>query len=87
MHGVRDRRGGTDDPDLTDAFGAHRIHVRVVISTSMDEVFPIRVRERTSSVPSYYLIPVLLVIMSLAIVGLIYWGGFIEERRNGRARG
>jgi hypothetical protein len=35
-------------------------------------------------VPDYYLIPILLVLMSLAIVGLIYWGGFIEERRNSR---
>jgi len=33
-------------------------------------------------VPSYYVIPVLLVIMSLALMGLIYWGGFVEERRN-----
>lgn len=35
---------------------------------------------------SYYLIPILLVIMSLALTGLLYWGGFVEERRNGRAR-
>jgi hypothetical protein len=37
-------------------------------------------------VPDYYLIPLLLVLMSLAIVGLIYWGGFAEERRNGRSK-
>jgi hypothetical protein len=38
-------------------------------------------------VPDYYLIPVLLVVMSLGIMALIYWGGFVEERRNGnRAR-
>lgn len=36
-------------------------------------------------VPSYYLIPVLLVIMSVALLALIYWGSFIEERRNSRA--
>jgi len=32
--------------------------------------------------PSYYLIPALLVIMSLALMALIYWGSFVEERRN-----
>jgi hypothetical protein len=38
-------------------------------------------------VPDYYLIPLLLVVMSLGLTALIYWGGFIEERRNGnRAR-
>lgn len=35
--------------------------------------------------PSYYAIPLFLVILSLALVGLLYWGGFIEERRNGRS--
>lgn len=34
-------------------------------------------------VPDYILIPILLVIMSLGLVALIYWGGFVEERRNG----
>jgi hypothetical protein len=33
-------------------------------------------------VPSYFVIPVLLVVMSVAIMALIYWGGFVEERRN-----
>lgn len=37
-------------------------------------------------VASYYLIPILLVVMSLALTALLYWGGFAEERRNGRAR-
>jgi hypothetical protein len=37
-------------------------------------------------VPSYYLIPLLLVAMSVGLLALIYWGGFIEERRNGRTR-
>jgi hypothetical protein len=37
-------------------------------------------------VASYYLIPILLVIMSLALTALLYWGGFVEERRNRRAR-
>jgi len=37
-------------------------------------------------VPSYYFIPWLLVAMSLGLVALIYWGGFVEERRNGRPR-
>ena len=32
--------------------------------------------------PDYILIPILLVVMSLALMGLIYWGGFVEERRN-----
>jgi hypothetical protein len=36
--------------------------------------------------PSYYLIPWLLVAMSVILAGLIYWGGFIEERRNSRPR-
>jgi hypothetical protein len=35
--------------------------------------------------PSYYAIPLFLVILSLALVGLLYWGGFVEERRNGRS--
>lgn len=34
------------------------------------------------SVPSYYLIPILLVIMSVGLMALIYWGSFVEERRN-----
>jgi hypothetical protein len=33
-------------------------------------------------VPDYYLIPLLLVVMSLGLTALIYWGGFVEERRN-----
>ena len=36
--------------------------------------------------PSYYLIPILLVIMSLGLTALMYWGGFVEERRNARPR-
>jgi hypothetical protein len=35
--------------------------------------------------PSYYLIPLLLVVMSLALVAALYWGGFVEERRNSRS--
>jgi hypothetical protein len=35
-------------------------------------------------VPSYFLIPILLVVMSLVLVALLYWGGFVEEKRNGR---
>ena len=35
-------------------------------------------------VPDYVLIPILLVILSLALTALLYWGGFVEERRNGR---
>lgn|GEM_PF-2026260 len=34
--------------------------------------------------PDYVLIPILLVILSLALTALLYWGGFVEERRNGR---
>ncbi len=36
--------------------------------------------------PSYYLIPLLLVLMCLGLVALIYWGGFVEERRNDARR-
>ena len=36
-------------------------------------------------VPSYYIIPVLLVVMSVALLAVIYWGSFIEERRNKNA--
>jgi hypothetical protein len=32
------------------------------------------------------LVPWLLVVMCLALLALISWGGFIEERRNGRRR-
>jgi hypothetical protein len=32
-----------------------------------------------------FTVPILLVILSLALLGLIYWGGFVEERRNARA--
>jgi hypothetical protein len=34
--------------------------------------------------PDYILIPILLVLMSVGLVALIYWGGFVEERRNKR---
>jgi len=37
-------------------------------------------------VQSYVVIPVLLIILSVALVGVLYWGGFIEERRNGRSK-
>ena len=37
--------------------------------------------------PSYYVIPWSLVVLSLILTGLLYWGGFVEERRNGRTRG
>ena len=37
-------------------------------------------------VPDYILIPLLLVLMSIGLTALIYWGSFVEERRNkGRA--
>ena len=36
--------------------------------------------------PSYYLVPLLLVAMCLGLLALIYWGGFVEERRNKRTR-
>jgi hypothetical protein len=35
-------------------------------------------------VPDYYAIPILLVVLSLVLVGLLYWGGLVEERRNAR---
>ncbi len=34
----------------------------------------------------YYTIPILLVVMSLGLVGLIYWGASVEEKRNGRVK-
>jgi hypothetical protein len=33
-------------------------------------------------VPDYILIPLLLVLMSVGLMALIYWGSFVEERRN-----
>jgi hypothetical protein len=33
-------------------------------------------------VPDYVLIPVLLGLMSVGLMALIYWGSFVEERRN-----
>jgi hypothetical protein len=38
-------------------------------------------------VPSYVVIPLLLAVLCVALVALMYWGGFAEERRNGRTRG
>jgi hypothetical protein len=35
-------------------------------------------------VPDYYAIPLFLVVLSLVLTGLLYWGGLVEERRNGR---
>nr|WP_317994359.1 hypothetical protein [Vulcanimicrobium alpinum] len=35
-------------------------------------------------VPDYIAIPLFLVVMSAGLVALIYWGGFVEEKRNGR---
>jgi hypothetical protein len=35
-------------------------------------------------VPDYYAIPLFLVVLSVVLVGLLYWGGSVEERRNGR---
>lgn len=32
-----------------------------------------------------YTIPILLVILSAGLTALIYWGGFVEERRNSRS--
>lgn len=43
---------------------------------------PRGLRANEKTVPSYYLIPILLVIMSLGLMALIYWGSFVEERRN-----
>jgi hypothetical protein len=35
--------------------------------------------------PDYILIPLLLVLMSLGLVALVYWGASVEERRNSRS--
>ena len=37
-------------------------------------------------VQSYYVIPWLLVALGVVGTGLLYWGGFVEERRNGNSR-
>ncbi|GAC1658668.1 MAG: hypothetical protein NVS4B13_02030 [Candidatus Elarobacter sp.] len=42
----------------------------------------LRATRTTSGVASYVLVPILLVLMSLGLTGLIYWGGVVEERRN-----
>jgi nitrogen fixation-related uncharacterized protein len=34
--------------------------------------------------PMYYLIPISLVVLAVALTALLYWGGFVEERRNSR---
>lgn len=41
-------------------------------------------RANPDRVPDYILIPILLVVMSIGLMALIYWGGFVEERRNSR---
>ncbi|MEA2689679.1 MAG: hypothetical protein QOD51_2286, partial [Candidatus Eremiobacteraeota bacterium] len=41
-------------------------------------------RANPNVVHDYILIPILLVVMSLGLTALIYWGGFVEERRNSR---
>jgi len=39
-------------------------------------------QQKETALPDYVLIPILLVILAVGIVALIYWGGFVEERRN-----
>lgn len=34
----------------------------------------------------YYTIPILLVVLSLGLTGLIYWGAAVEEKRNARVK-
>jgi hypothetical protein len=58
---------------------------RAVTPPRGDEGAP-NARANEHRVPSYYLVPWLLVAMCVALLALIYWGGFIEERRNGRPR-
>jgi hypothetical protein len=41
-------------------------------------------RESADFVPDYVVIPVLLCVLCIVLTGLIYWGGFVEERRNSR---
>jgi len=43
------------------------------------------IEHKETVLPDYYLIPILLVIMSLGLTALLYWGGFVEEGRNRRA--
>jgi hypothetical protein len=49
-----------------------------------DEVNVTDEREREDLVPDYVLIPVLLCVLCIVLTALIYWGGFVEERRNSR---
>jgi len=37
-------------------------------------------------VPSYYLIPTLIIVMCLALAALIFYGAFAEEKRNSRTQ-
>ena len=39
-------------------------------------------RNASVEMASYYVIPWLLVVLSVALVVLIYWGSLVEERRN-----
>ena len=39
-------------------------------------------RNASIEMASYYVIPWLLVVLSVALVALIYWGSLVEERRN-----
>jgi hypothetical protein len=41
-------------------------------------------RRKRGAVPDYVLIPILLVLLSVGLTALLYWGGFVEERRNAR---
>lgn len=34
--------------------------------------------------PAYYIVPWSLVAFSIILIGVIYWGALVEERRNGR---
>jgi hypothetical protein len=36
-------------------------------------------------VPSYAAIPIGLCVLCIVLTALIYWGGFVEERRNRRS--
>ena len=40
--------------------------------------------EGSTDMADYIAIPIFLVVLSLALTAVLYWGGFVEERRNAR---
>jgi hypothetical protein len=47
----------------------------------------IQADEKRELVPDYVAIPAGLCVLCIVLAALLYWGGFIEERRNARRTG